>query len=116
MQHYEKLNTVFPLAAAQTAQAAPAAQTAQAAQAASAAPATSNNVEIDLLGSLSDSFSSNALAIVPTTSPTTTFEPDAHANSGSATTFVATPSASNVMSQVGNFYVIKKFEGPYFLS
>lgn len=84
------------VSAAQTAQAAPAAQTAQAA---SAAPATSNNVEIDLLGSLSDSFSSNALAIVPTTSPTTTFEPDAHANSGSATTFVATPSASNVMSQ-----------------
>ncbi|PQP92431.1 clathrin interactor EPSIN 2 isoform X1 [Prunus yedoensis var. nudiflora] len=66
---------------------------AQTAQAASAAPATSNNVEMDLLGSLSDSFSSNALAIVPTTSPTTTFEPDAHANSGSATTFVATPSA-----------------------
>ncbi|CAB4275397.1 unnamed protein product [Prunus armeniaca] len=94
MQHYEKL-IVFPLAAAQTAQAAPAAQTAQAASAAQL-PQTMLRLTYSAPYQL---LSSNALAIVPTTSPTTTFEPDAHANSGSATTFVATPSASNVMSQ-----------------
>ncbi|XP_028954657.1 clathrin interactor EPSIN 2-like isoform X2 [Malus domestica] len=70
-----------------------------AAPAVQAAPVTSNNVEMDLLGSLSDSFSSNALAIVPTTSSTATFVADPLVNSSSATTFAATPSTSNVMNQ-----------------
>ncbi|KAJ7979074.1 Clathrin interactor EPSIN like [Quillaja saponaria] len=65
----------------------------------SAPPATSNNVEMDLLGSLSESFSSNALAIVPTTSTTTSSDADANTNSGFATTFTAASSASNNTNQ-----------------
>lgn len=68
----------------------------------SAAPATSNNAEMDLLGSLSDSF---ALAIVPTTSVTATSEADAHTNSAPASTFVAAPSVANVVNQ--------SFEDPF---
>lgn len=64
-----------------------------------AAPATSNPAEIDLLGSLSDSFSSNALAIMPSVPATSTTEADAFSNSGSVSTFSATQSASNVMNQ-----------------
>lgn len=67
----------------------------------SAAPATINNAEMDLLGSLSDSFSSNSLAIVPTTSVTTSYEADAHTNSAPATSFVAAASAANGVNQVG---------------
>ena len=62
----------------------------------SAAPATSNNAEMDLLGSLSDS-----LAIVPTTSVTTASEADIHTNSAPSSTFVAAPSVANVVNQVG---------------
>ena len=61
----------------------------------SAAQATSNNAEMDLLGSLSDS-----LAIVPTTSVTTTSEADAHTMPAPAPTFGAAPSAANVVNQV----------------
>ncbi|KAJ7957368.1 Clathrin interactor EPSIN like [Quillaja saponaria] len=57
--------------------------------------ATSNNVEMDLLGSLSESFSSNALALMPATSATTGSGADANFNGGSATTFAATSSASS---------------------
>jgi epsin len=71
----------------------------------SAAPATSNNAEMDLLGSLSDSFS---LAIVPTTSATTTSMDDAYTIAAPAPTFAApaptfgaAPSAANVVNQVG---------------
>ncbi|XP_030937916.1 clathrin interactor EPSIN 2-like [Quercus lobata] len=60
----------------------------------SAAPATSNNAEMDLLGSLSDS-----LAIVPTTSVTTASEADIHTNSAPSSTFVAAPSVANVVNQ-----------------
>ncbi|KAG7995190.1 hypothetical protein I3843_01G096100 [Carya illinoinensis] len=65
----------------------------------SAAPATINNAEMDLLGSLSDSFPSNSLAIVPTTSVTTSYEADAHTNSAPATSFVAAVSAANGVNQ-----------------
>ncbi|KAM7487046.1 hypothetical protein LguiA_003055 [Lonicera macranthoides] len=66
----------------------------------SAAPPTSNGAEMDLLGSLSDSFSSNSMAIVPATTTTdTTAETDAFANSGSGQTFLATSSASTVPNQ-----------------
>ncbi|XP_028759763.1 clathrin interactor EPSIN 3 [Neltuma alba] len=62
----------------------------------SAAPAASKNVEIDLLGSLSESFSSpNALALVPATSATTALE--ANASNGSAAPFAA--SGSNNINQ-----------------
>ncbi|KAF2302527.1 hypothetical protein GH714_037316 [Hevea brasiliensis] len=67
----------------------------------SAAPAvatTSNNAEMDLLGSLSDSFAANPLAIMPVASATTTSEADAQANF-SVPTFAATQPASNVMNQ-----------------
>lgn len=61
----------------------------------SAAPVTSNNAEMDLFGSLSDSFS-NSLAIVPTASVTTTSEADV---SVPAPNFVAAPSTSNIVNQ-----------------
>lgn len=67
----------------------------------SAAPATSSNAEMDLFGSLSDSFPSNSLAIVPTTSATTTSEADAYSHAAPATTFVAAASAADVVNQVG---------------
>ncbi|XP_054805746.1 clathrin interactor EPSIN 3-like isoform X2 [Prosopis cineraria] len=63
----------------------------------SAAPAASKNVEIDLLGSLSESFSSNTLALVPATPATTT--PEANANGGSATPFAAAASGPNNINQ-----------------
>ncbi|KAG2720924.1 hypothetical protein I3760_02G056700 [Carya illinoinensis] len=71
----------------------------------SAAPATSNNVEMDLLGSLSDSFPSNSLAIVPTTSVTTASEADAYSHAAPATTFVAAASEADVVNQA--------FEDPF---
>ncbi|KAF2300123.1 hypothetical protein GH714_009267 [Hevea brasiliensis] len=67
----------------------------------SAAPAvatTSNIAEMDLLGSLSDSFAANPLAIMPVASAATTSEADAQANF-SVPTFAATQPASNVMNQ-----------------
>lgn len=64
---------------------------------ASAAPTTANNGEMDLLGSLSDSFSSNALPTVPATSATATPE----ANTG----FAAPSSGSNNFNQ--------SFEDPF---
>ncbi|KAK3204771.1 hypothetical protein Dsin_018817 [Dipteronia sinensis] len=71
-----------------------------------AAPTTSNNTEIDLLGSLSDSFSSDALAlaIMPVTASTTT-EAEAPANSGSVPAFTVSQSASNAVNQ--------SFEDPF---
>jgi len=66
-----------------------------AAPAGPAAPATANNVEMDLLGSLSDSFSSNALAIVPSESATAA--PDA--NAGSTASFAPPSSGSNNFNQ-----------------
>jgi len=66
-----------------------------AAPAGPAAPATTNNVEMDLLGSLSDSFSSNALSIVPSESATAA--PDA--NVGSTASFAAPSSGSNNFDQ-----------------
>ncbi|KAK3015065.1 hypothetical protein RJ639_007035 [Escallonia herrerae] len=65
----------------------------------SAAPTTSNGSGMDLLGSLSDSFSSNSLALVPATTATTTSEADAYSNAASGNTFVATQSASTGSSQ-----------------
>ncbi|KAF6161736.1 hypothetical protein GIB67_009105 [Kingdonia uniflora] len=63
----------------------------------SAAPSTTNNGEMDLLGSLSDSFSSNPLAIMPVDSAYTTSEADAAINSGP--TFVSSPPAPTVFNQ-----------------
>ncbi|KAG8644282.1 hypothetical protein MANES_11G114800v8 [Manihot esculenta] len=66
---------------------------------ASAVATTSNNAEMDLLGSLSDSFTANQLAIMPVASATATSEHDAQANfSGSAYAVTQQP-ASNVMNQ-----------------
>ncbi|KAJ4723183.1 clathrin interactor EPSIN 2-like [Melia azedarach] len=70
-----------------------------------AAPTNLNGPEMDLLGSLSDSFSSNSLAIMPAEPATSTVEADGFANSGSASTFNATQSGSNVMNQT--------FEDPF---
>ncbi|KAL6976044.1 hypothetical protein U1Q18_024838, partial [Sarracenia purpurea var. burkii] len=61
----------------------------------------SNGAEMDLLGSLLESFSSNALAIMPVTSGTTDFEGNSSANFSSGPTFAATQSASPVTNQVG---------------
>lgn len=55
----------------------------------SATPANPNNADVDLLGL--------SLAIVPAT---TTTEAEPPANSGSASTFVAAPLASNDANQV----------------
>ncbi|GLT47992.1 hypothetical protein SLA2020_216370 [Shorea laevis] len=63
----------------------------------SAVPTASTTAEFDLLGSLSDSFSSNALAIVPTSSSTA--EIDAHANPAAVPTFNASQSATGVANQ-----------------
>ncbi|KAL2485409.1 Clathrin interactor EPSIN 2 [Abeliophyllum distichum] len=56
----------------------------------SAAPTTSGGVQMDLLGSLSESFSSNSLALVPATQQTTTSEADASENSSHGHAFLAT--------------------------
>lgn len=66
----------------------------------SGAPVSSNGAEMDLLGSLSDSFS-NPLAIMPVTSGTTATDGNASVNFSSGPTFGATPSASSVTNQVG---------------
>ncbi|XP_073053566.1 clathrin interactor EPSIN 3-like isoform X2 [Primulina eburnea] len=63
------------------------------------APATSADKEIDILGSLSESFSSNSLALVPATEPTMTPETQASANFSSGSTFAATSSASTNPNQ-----------------
>ncbi|MED6130888.1 hypothetical protein PIB30_004748 [Stylosanthes scabra] len=62
----------------------------------SAAPATSNNVEMDLLGSLSESFSSNALALVPSASATAAaaVEGNVHLDS-TASSAVPLPGSNN---------------------
>ncbi|KAJ1389362.1 putative clathrin interactor EPSIN 3-like [Sesbania bispinosa] len=67
---------------------------------AAAAPTTSNNVEVDLLRSMSDSFSSNALPPVPATSATATPE----ANTDSTASFPAPSSESSNFNQEGNIY------------
>jgi len=64
---------------------------------ASRAPA--NNVEMDLFGSLSESLSSNALALVPSASETTTSQ--GNANLDSTVAFAPPPSASNNINPVG---------------
>ncbi|KAG5231951.1 clathrin interactor EPSIN [Salix suchowensis] len=71
-----------------------AAPAATSAQTASAFTMTSNNAEMDLLGSLSDVFTPNPLAIMPAPSVMTTPEADAQTNF-SGSTFAATQSASN---------------------
>ncbi|KAK6930610.1 ENTH domain, partial [Dillenia turbinata] len=58
-----------------------------------AAPATANS-EVDLLGSLSESFSANALALMPVTSTTATSEADT-ANSDLGPSFTASASTAN---------------------
>ncbi|XP_004489132.1 clathrin interactor EPSIN 2 [Cicer arietinum] len=65
-----------------------------------APPTTSNYGEIDLLGSLSDSFSSNALPLVPATATATP-----EANTGSTASFAAPSSGSNNFNQ--------SFEDPF---
>uniref|UniRef100_K7LM85 ENTH domain-containing protein n=1 Tax=Glycine max TaxID=3847 RepID=K7LM85_SOYBN len=65
--------------------------------------APANNVEMDLLGSLSYSFSSNALALVPSASETTTSQ--GNANLESTASFALPPSASNNFNPV--------FEDPF---
>ena len=69
----------------------------------SAAPAASNNVEMDLLGSMSESFSSSALALVPAAAVS---EGDVNGNSGSAAGFTVAPSASNQVGMVCDFFYI----------
>ncbi|TKY50545.1 Clathrin interactor EPSIN 2 [Spatholobus suberectus] len=64
----------------------------------SAAPAPANNVEMDLFGSLSESFSSNALALVPSASETTTSQ--GNSNLDSTVSFAPPPSASNNFNPV----------------
>ncbi|KAF3457400.1 hypothetical protein FNV43_RR02057 [Rhamnella rubrinervis] len=71
----------------------------------SAAPTASNNAEVDFLGSLSDPFMSNSLAVVPITSDAPAFGAESHVYSGSAPTFGAAPSASNVVNE--------SFEDPF---
>ncbi|CAN0923190.1 Clathrin interactor EPSIN 2 [Linum grandiflorum] len=61
--------------------------TSSAAPTTSTAPTTANNAEMDLLGSLSESF--GPLAIVPASSPTTTSEPNSQPNH-SAPSFAST--------------------------
>ncbi|KAK6914413.1 ENTH domain, partial [Dillenia turbinata] len=58
-----------------------------------AAPASSNS-EVDLLGSLSESFSANALALMPVTSATATSKADT-ANSDLGPSFAASASTAN---------------------
>lgn len=66
---------------------------------ASRAPA--NNVEIDLFGSLSESLSSNALALVPSASETTTSQGIANNLDSTVAAFAPPPSASNNFNPVG---------------
>ncbi|XP_073142348.1 clathrin interactor EPSIN 3-like isoform X2 [Henckelia pumila] len=63
------------------------------------APSTSADKEIDLLGSLSGSFSSNSLALVPANEPTMNPETQASANFSSGSPFAATSSASTNPNQ-----------------
>ncbi|CAL0320688.1 unnamed protein product [Lupinus luteus] len=69
----------------------------------SAVPATATNAEIDLFGTLSESFTLNSLALVPSSQATTT--PEGNANLDPTASFAAAPSASN------NFN--KSFEDPF---
>ncbi|KAE9589311.1 hypothetical protein Lalb_Chr21g0307671 [Lupinus albus] len=69
----------------------------------SAVPATANNAEIDLFGSLSDSFTLNSLALVPSSQATTT--PEGNVNLDSTASFAPPPFTSN------NFN--KSFEDPF---
>lgn len=71
----------------------------------SAAPTSSNNVEMDLLGSLSDSFSSNALPLVPATSANATPE----ANAGSTASFAEPSSGPSNFNQVRICLVVSTF-------
>lgn len=57
-------------------------------------PPTSNSVEMDLLGSLADVFSSNALAIVPADS--TSVETSGEANAGPAPSFSTSQPSTQV--------------------
>lgn len=68
---------------------------------ATASGPSANSAEMDLLGSLSDSFSSNPLAIMPVLPATS--EADAHANSGLAPAFSTTQT-----TQVCMVYLLKK--------
>ncbi|KZV26968.1 ENTH/VHS family protein isoform 1 [Dorcoceras hygrometricum] len=63
------------------------------------APATSADQEIDLLGSLSESFSLNSLALMPATEPTTTHEAPRSASFSSGSPFAAPSSASSIPDQ-----------------
>ncbi|XP_043723882.1 clathrin interactor EPSIN 2 isoform X2 [Telopea speciosissima] len=65
----------------------------------SAAPPNASNAEMDLLGSLTESFTSNQLAIVPASSSTTDFGAGSHINSGSEATFEALSQASTALTQ-----------------
>ncbi|XP_031404659.1 clathrin interactor EPSIN 2-like [Punica granatum] len=61
----------------------------------SAAPSTSKTAEEDIFGSLSDSFSSNPLAIMPVTPLTTTSEVDQPSYAGAGPTFASLPTAAS---------------------
>ncbi|KAL9247105.1 hypothetical protein vseg_020570 [Gypsophila vaccaria] len=64
----------------------------------SAAPSTSQNTEMDLLGSLSDAFAPGPLAIMPAPSGASDFEADA-VKTASNPTFTAAASENNVQNQ-----------------
>ncbi|XP_057732180.1 clathrin interactor EPSIN 3 [Arachis stenosperma] len=71
----------------------------------SAAPATLNNVEVDLLGSLSESFSSNALSLVPSASATAAAAIEGNVHLDSTASSAAPPPGSNNFDQ--------SFEDPF---
>lgn len=62
--------------------------------AAPSAPTTSTGIEMDLLGSLSESFSSNALALVPAESTNATSNGNPPRTTSSEPTFAASPAAN----------------------
>lgn len=64
--------------------------------AAPSAPTTSTGIEMDLLGSLSESFSSNALALVPAESTNATSNGNPPRTTSSEPTFAASPAANQV--------------------
>lgn len=74
-----------------------------------AVPAAANNVEMDLLGSLSESFSSNALSLVPSASATATATAEGNVNLYSTTSFAAPPPSSNNFNQVGICLIVSTF-------
>ncbi|KAL9261285.1 Clathrin interactor EPSIN 2-like protein [Drosera capensis] len=71
----------------------------------SAAPVASSTAEMDLLGSLSDSWSANPMALVPVSSGVAASELDSFGNSVSASTYVATHVTENAVTQ--------SFEDPF---